>query len=81
MKVVGYTRAARRSWRKLPAKVRSRIEAALERYAGTGEGDVKRLAGRSGAARLRLGNYRVIFAETDATIEVRAVGHRKEIYR
>lgn len=80
MTTVSYTSAARRSWRKLPAKVQARIEAALERYAGTGEGDVKRLTGRAGA-RLRLGDYRVIFAETDATIEVRAVGHRKDIYR
>jgi mRNA interferase RelE/StbE len=32
-------------------------------------------------ARLRSGDYRVIFRETDDTIEVVAVGHRRDIYR
>jgi len=40
---------------------------------------VKRLKGRAGA-RLRVGDWRVIFYEERGTIVVTAVGHRREIY-
>jgi len=40
---------------------------------------VKRLKGRAGA-RLRVGDWRVIFYEERGTIVVAAVGHRREIY-
>jgi mRNA interferase RelE/StbE len=80
MKTVAFTKAARREWRKLPESVRARIEIALHRYAETGEGNVKALANTKGA-RLRVGDYRAIFTETEHMIEIRAVGHRKEIYR
>jgi mRNA interferase RelE/StbE len=80
MKAVTYRKPAIREWRKLPADVQARIEAALAAYARTGTGDVKTLKGRDGA-RLRIGNYRVIFVETAEVIEVFAIGHRKKIYR
>lgn len=51
----------------------------LHRYAATGAGDVKALAGRSGM-RLRVGDYRIVFVETSESISVRAVGHRRDIY-
>ena len=44
-----------------------------------GKGDVKRLKGRSGA-RLRVGDWRIIFDESKDAIVVVAVGHRREIY-
>ncbi len=66
-------------FRALPPQVRGSIEDKLARYAETGAGDLKRLAGRPGV-RLRVGNYRVIFVETAETIEVRAAGHRRDIY-
>jgi mRNA interferase RelE/StbE len=80
MKTVGFTPAARRAWRKLPASAQTRITAALQRYAASGQGDVTRLSGIEGA-RLRVGNHRVIFTEAGDMIEVRAVGHRRDIYR
>lgn len=80
MKTVTYTLAARRSLRKLPGDVRQQVEAKLARYAETGAGDIKALSGQPGA-RLRVGDYRVIFIETEATVEVHAIGHRREIYR
>ena len=79
MKTVLYTTLATRQLRALPANVRERLIAKLHRYAETGAGDVKRLAGQQGA-RLRVGDYRIIFAETAGTISVRAVGHRRNIY-
>ena len=80
MKAILYTLAARKSFRKMPEEVRRQIEAKLERYAGTGAGDVKALQGEIGK-RLRSGDYRVIFTETETAIEVRAIGNRREIYR
>ncbi len=64
----------------MPEDIRQQIEAKLERYASTGAGDVKALQGEVGK-RLRSGDYRVIFTETENAIEVRAIGNRREIYR
>jgi mRNA interferase RelE/StbE len=79
MKVIGYTTSATRQLRALPSNVRERLIGKLRRYAETGAGDVKALVGQSGA-RLRVGDYRVIFVETPNAISVRAVGHRSDIY-
>jgi mRNA interferase RelE/StbE len=51
----------------------------LDAFAATGQGDVKKLKGQPGA-RLRVGDWRVIFYEEAGTITVVAVGHRREIY-
>ena len=80
MKTITWTHDARREFRKLPPDVRADIESKLERSAKTGAGNVKRLTGRPGA-RLRVGDWRVIFIETTTTIEVRAVGNRRDIYK
>jgi mRNA interferase RelE/StbE len=80
MKAILWIGSARRAFRVLPAKVRSRIEIKLARYADTGAGDVRILSPGPGR-RLRVRDYRIIFVETDERIEVRAVGHRRDIYR
>ena len=74
-----WTAAATRQWLNLSADVRQRLEARLLRFAQTGQGDVKRLKGRDGA-RLRVGDWRIIFYVERNTIVVSAVGHRREIY-
>jgi len=51
----------------------------IERYASSGAGDVKRLA-NSSASRLRIGNYRAIFEETETAIIVTHIGPRSSIY-
>jgi mRNA interferase RelE/StbE len=79
MKTVSYTTLATRQLRKLPAEIRERIIDKLRRYAESGAGDVKALSGQPGA-RLRIGDYRVIFVEAVDVISVRAVGHRSDIY-
>jgi len=79
MKAIAYTGIAARQRAKLDAKVRARIDAKLDAYARSGQGDLKRLTGRDGA-RLRVGDWRVIFYEEGGTIVVAAVGHRREIY-
>jgi mRNA interferase RelE/StbE len=73
----------------VPAEVRAidrdtamRILAALHRYAATGEGDVKPLSGEfEGLLRLRAGNHRVLFDETEDAITVHRVRDRKQAYR
>jgi mRNA interferase RelE/StbE len=80
VKAIAYTISARKALRKLPAAARTQVEERLHRYATTGVGDVKRLVSRDGA-RLRVGDFRVIFVETAEAIEVRAVGDRRDVYR
>jgi mRNA interferase RelE/StbE len=77
--LVSFTPAALRQWLKLSADARARIDRRLKAFAETGQGDVKRLKGRSGS-RLRVGDWRVIFYEERESIVVVAVGHRREIY-
>jgi mRNA interferase RelE/StbE len=79
VKSVLFTPAATRQWVKLSGNIRQRIDKRLMDFAMTGHGDVKRLKGRAGA-RLRVGDWRVIFEEDDAAIVVVAVGHRRNIY-
>jgi mRNA interferase RelE/StbE len=74
-----FTAAATRQWLKLSPDVRRRIDAKLTIFARTGQGNVKRLKGRAGA-RLRVGDWRIIFYVEGAAIVVAAVGHRSEIY-
>ena len=80
MKTVLYTGRARKALRDLPSDIRDAIKAKIARYAETGAGDVSHLKGTN-AARLRSGDYRVIFVETVEALEIRAVGHRRDIYR
>jgi len=74
-----FTVAAAKQRARLDAAVRARIDGKLEALAETGQGDVRRLKGRDGA-RLRVGDWRVIFTETPDAILVVAVGHRRDIY-
>jgi mRNA interferase RelE/StbE len=80
VKTITWTHDARRELRKLTPDVRADIEAKIERFARTGAGNIKRLAGRPGT-RLRIGDWRVIFVETATTVEIRTVGNRRDIYK
>ena len=59
-----------------------RVQAAMERYAETGQGDVTKLQGEDGF-RLRIGDWRSLFDLEDSTgaVVVFRVGHRRDIYR
>jgi mRNA interferase RelE/StbE len=80
MKQLVYTATAARQLRKLPTATRERIIAKLHLYAETGAGDVTALRGSTGA-RLRVGDWRVLFDQTAGEISVRTVGHRRDSYR
>lgn len=79
MKSVSFTPAGLRGWRKLAPDIRQRLDQRLTEFASTGVGDVKRLKGRDGA-RLRVGDWRIIFYEDGDALVVVAAGHRREIY-
>ena len=79
VKTVSYMPTAERTLARLAPDVATRIEEKNERYATTGEGDVKALRGQP-TLRLRVGDWRVIFTEDLHVIEIVNVGHRSSIY-
>jgi mRNA-degrading endonuclease RelE of RelBE toxin-antitoxin system len=59
-----------------------RILQAIDRYAEFGEGHVKSLGGEfKGLSRLRVGNHRVLFDESEDTITIHRVRDRRDAYR
>lgn len=75
MKTVIFSAPAAKDFDALPDEARESVSDGLDRYAMTGHGDVKKLAGRDGY-RLRIGAYRVIFAEDATTILAIYIGRR-----
>jgi mRNA interferase RelE/StbE len=67
MRTIVYTAAAAKALDHMPAADRSKTVAGIEAYALSGIGDVKVLKGQEGR-RLRIGRYRVIFAEDAMTV-------------
>ena len=73
----------------VPAEIRAidqstamQILTAVHRYAETGEGKVKLLSGEfEGLLRLRVGNHRVLFDETEDAITIHRVRDRRDAYR
>jgi len=76
VKTIILTHAAAKDLDSLPADVREEVSDAIVNYATTGRGDVKKLAGREGY-RMRVGRYRVIFAQDAETILAIYVGKRE----
>jgi mRNA interferase RelE/StbE len=67
MRPIVFTTRGARDFEALPDPARKNVAEALSVYAVDGRGDVKRLKGRDGH-RLRVGDYRAIFAQDAATI-------------
>jgi mRNA interferase RelE/StbE len=63
---VEWSPAAQRDIRRLDAALVQRIARAVDRYAATGQGDVKTLQDAGGERRLRVGEWRVRFTLDDA---------------
>jgi mRNA interferase RelE/StbE len=82
MKKIDWSEDARADVRRIDRKMAMRIFTTIQRFAESGEGDVKVLKGELGELRLRVGDYRVRFtSEGDDTIRIHAVRHRREAYR
>lgn len=68
--------------RRLDRPTAMRIFDGVLHYARTGGGDVAPLHGdMAGSFRLRLGDYRVLFALQDNVMRIFGVRHRSEAYR
>ena len=68
---VQFTRRAEKDLRRAGKPVAARIRRAVRRFARTGEGDVRKLFGAEGEARLRVGDWRVIFTvSSEGTVRV-----------
>jgi len=82
-RTVELTGGARRDLKRLDRQTQERVVAALERYAATGHGDVKRLKGEDDKWRLRVGSWRAIFTylhTTNAVLVLRILP-RDKAYR
>jgi len=68
--------------RRLDRDSADRVREAVNRFAATGQGDVRKLAGGGDEYRLRVGDYRVRFTYQErTTMVVLRVLHRREAYR
>lgn len=76
MKTLVLTANAEKQLDALPIAAQEQVTDALYTYAITGAGDVKSLSGRAGY-RLRVGRYRVIFAEDRTTVLAVYIGKRE----
>ena len=76
MKTIILTHAAAKDLDGLPTEARVAITNALNNYAISGAGDVKRLQGRDGF-RMRAGRYRILFDEDSRTILAIYIGKRE----
>ena len=82
MKEVEWTEPALEDMAALDRGIARRVKQALERFAETGAGNVKRLQGIDPPAyRLRVGDYRVRFRLDKETVRVLRVRNRREAYR
>jgi mRNA interferase RelE/StbE len=82
MRSITYSKAAIRTLRRLPANVSRLIVGKIEQYAEDPislAAQVKRLQGRAGY-RLRVGDWRIIFDESDIVVGVVEIGPRGGIY-
>ena len=78
MKTVIYSKVALADLLRLRSR-QARLRAKIDRYAQTGAGDVKRLEG-SNEKRLRDGDFRIIFMETETEILITKIGPRGKVY-
>ena len=79
-----WTRSAWKELQVLPKAKQAAVIEAVSLFAADPFGHhpkAKPLAGEKNAVRLRVGDYRIILHRGKDAIEVRAVAHRREIYR
>ncbi len=81
---IKWAQGAVKDIRRLDNPLVVRITRAIEAFAETGRGDVKRLTNADGAYRLRVGEWRVLFRLVHTDIQImliQAVLPRGEVYK
>jgi mRNA interferase RelE/StbE len=81
VKKIVFTETARADVRRLDVPAAMRIFTALQHFAATGSGDIKKLKGDTVRPRLRVGDWQVRFVEERESILVKRVLHRSDAYR
>ena len=82
MRRVEWTEPALQDMAALDKGIARRVKKAVERFAETGVGSVKKLQDIDPPEyRLRIGDWRARFAQDDDTIRVLRVRNRREAYR
>jgi mRNA-degrading endonuclease RelE of RelBE toxin-antitoxin system len=82
VKRVLFRPSAAKELERLQTRDRELVEAAIERFARAGEGDVKMLKGAERHMRLRAGDWRVRFVyEHPNAIRILHIHNRREAYR
>lgn len=82
MREIEWTETALDDMAALDKGIARRIKQAVERFADTGAGNVKRLQGIDPPEyRLRVGDYRVRFHLENENLQVLRVRNRREAYR
>jgi mRNA-degrading endonuclease RelE of RelBE toxin-antitoxin system len=82
VKEVEWTETALEHMATLDKGIARRVRQAVERFANTGVGNIKRLQGIDPPEyRLRVGDYRVRFHEEEETIRILRVRNCREAYR
>jgi mRNA interferase RelE/StbE len=78
-----WSRRSQRDLRRLQRQVADRVIRAVERHAGTGQGDIGKLEGVGNAYRLRVGEWRVRLRYDDEAhaIEIISILPRGRAYR
>lgn len=80
---VEFSKAAERQFRKLDPLLQKRLAKSVDGLAKDPRPNgVKKLSGESGIYRVRVGDYRIVYAIRDSALLVLIVrvGHRREIY-
>ncbi len=83
MKAVRYSKQAIKSLKKMPCNDSVRVRAKIEEYASNPKAqlnNVKKLTGLDNLYRLRVGNYRVVFTETNVILSVEKIAPRGSVY-
>lgn len=81
---IAYQPGVQKQLRRLPTTMQVKIVTAIDSLSGDPRPQgCKKLKNRINRYRIRVGDYRVIYAIQDAivTVEVLEVGHRSDIYR
>jgi mRNA-degrading endonuclease RelE of RelBE toxin-antitoxin system len=77
-----YRPAAQRDLKAMPKEEAAAVMSAVDRFAETGDGNVKKLRNDPDQRwRLRWGKWRVLFTSTGQVIRVLRVRDRREAYR
>jgi mRNA interferase RelE/StbE len=81
---ITFARSARKELERLDEPLASRVFHGIEDLAGNPRpAECRKLVGTENLWRIRVGDYRVVYAVNDADdqVDIIAVRHRKEVYR